>query len=115
MRVGVGQHLLRLLQLLVRCTMRATEVVTCAQVSAIISSACYSSWFLLAGFVIPRPVSPHWPLPALHQMMRRSQLGRSSPHTVACMQSLETMHHDSASPCKAHAVIQHGIIGRRLH
>lgn len=26
------------------------------QVSAIISSACYSSWFLLAGFVIPRPV-----------------------------------------------------------
>ena len=33
---------------------------TCLQVSAIISSACYSSWFLLAGFVVPRPVSLYW-------------------------------------------------------
>ncbi|CAK0748752.1 hypothetical protein CVIRNUC_001857 [Coccomyxa viridis] len=30
------------------------------QVSAIISSACYSSWFLLAGFVVPRPRIPGW-------------------------------------------------------
>ena len=36
-----------------------TSVRTHTQVSAIISSACYSSWFLLAGFVVPRPVCPY--------------------------------------------------------
>ncbi len=35
--------------------------ISCAlQVAAIISSTFYSSWFLLAGFIIPRPRIPGW-------------------------------------------------------
>ena len=73
---------------------------TCLQVSAIISSACYSSWFLLAGFVVPRPVRIYqlnqahllyWPMQCTCSM-QRSQAGVCNSHmhrsTTECMRSM---------------------------
>ncbi len=40
--------------------LRQVLLLLFAQVAAIISSTFYSGWFLMAGFIIPRPRIPGW-------------------------------------------------------